>query len=126
MRPWILVSFSRAMIAAAALAAAGCGAANDCANAGRDTTCASTRPRTGADTEFACPGYGPANRCRVVTSYGACNRGVTNMQPGGERVPSINPVLPYSTDDNNPNLLYETGYAGAGGAGAVAPAPFQP
>ncbi|HXX70631.1 MAG TPA: hypothetical protein VEK07_25835 [Polyangiaceae bacterium] len=118
---------SRVVLTAAALAAAGCGAGGNCAYSGRVATAAPAGSSGTGWTEFPCPGYGPANRCRIVPSPNPRNRGLTNMQPGNEHVRGINPVLPYSTDDNPPTLPYDTGDAhgtsGPGGWSPVGPRP---
>jgi len=118
-----------AAVAAAPLTAASCGAESNCACSSRVATAAGADARRGGDTEFPCPGYGPANRCSVVPSSNPSNRGVTNMQPGGEHVRGVNPVLPYSTDDNAAILPYDTGEARTGAGGGVtgsSPATPQP
>jgi hypothetical protein len=61
---------------------------------------------------FACAGYGSANQCAIsgMSAYdGYDGRGAANMQPGRAAARSLNPALPYSTDDNDPNFLYNPG-----------------
>lgn len=63
----------------------------------------------GTDDRFACAGYGSANRCATSGKSvydGYDGRGAANMQAGCPAARSLNPVLPYSTDDSDPNLLY--------------------
>jgi hypothetical protein len=115
------ISFTLSRIAGAVtlgLTVAGCIAHRECAytdcSAGSDCITMAG----GAETAFACPGYGPANRCLptpATASNPSCRR-ATNMQPGATNLqpshvvsPSHNPVMPYSTDDNNPNLPYAPG-----------------
>lgn len=88
-----------------------------------------------AETAFACPTYGPANRCGPTPSAAPGCGGVANMQPGATNVRaraaperSVNRVLPYSTDDNDPNLPDDTGHvpAATGGIGGFTPAQPHP
>jgi hypothetical protein len=80
------------------------GSYDACGKSGDHTTARSM------DERFACTGYGSANQCAISGKSvydGYDGRGVANMQPDCRAARSLNPVLPYSTDDNDPNSVYD-------------------